>query len=218
MKISIDNATKRLKKATVIDGVSLEFESGKVYGLCGYNGCGKTMLMRMIAGLIKPTTGSVSVDGKRLGEDIDFPESIGLLIESPAFLDSYTALDNLKLIASIKRVVSEEEIRHSLERVQLDPDDIRKFKKFSLGMKQRLGIAAAIMEKPDLLLLDEPTNALDVDGVELAAGIIREEKARGALIILACHDREFLRSAADVVIQIEGGKITGTEEISHDVD
>lgn len=218
MKISIDNATKRLKKATVIDGVSLEFESGKVYGLCGYNGCGKTMLMRMIAGLIKPTTGSVSVDGKRLGEDIDFPESIGLLIESPAFLDSYTALDNLKLIASIKRVVSEEEIRRSLERVQLDPDDIRKFKKFSLGMKQRLGIAAAIMEHPDLLLLDEPTNALDVDGVELAAGIIREEKARGALIILACHDREFLRSAADVVIQIENGKITGTEEISHDVD
>lgn len=216
MKIDIVNATKRLKRATVVDNVSLEFESGKVYGLCGYNGCGKTMLMRMIAGLIKPTTGSVSVDGRRLGEDIDFPESIGLLIESPAFLDNYTALDNLKLIASIKRVVSEEEIRRSLDRVQLDPDDIRKFKKFSLGMKQRLGIAAAIMEHPDLLLLDEPTNALDVDGVELAAGIIQEEKARGALIILACHDKDFLRSAADVIIQIERGKITEIEELSHD--
>ncbi len=216
MKIDIVNATKRLKRATVVDNVSLEFESGKVYGLCGYNGCGKTMLMRMIAGLIKPTTGSVSVDGRRLGEDIDFPESIGLLIESPAFLDNYTALDNLKLIASIKRVVSEEEIRRSLDKVQLDPDDIRKFKKFSLGMKQRLGIAAAIMEHPDLLLLDEPTNALDVDGVELAAGIIQEEKARGALIILACHDKDFLRSAADVIIQIERGKITEIEELSHD--
>lgn len=213
MKITVDNATKRLKRATVLDGVSLELESGRVYGLCGCNGCGKTMLMRLIAGLIRPTLGTVTVDGKRIGEDIDFPESLGLLIENPAFLDNYTALENLRLIAGIKRVASQDDIRRSLERVQLDVNDQRRFRKFSLGMKQRLGIAAAIMERPELLLLDEPTNALDADGVRLAAGIIAEEKARGALIVLACHDREFLRSAADVIFSMDGGRITGREEL-----
>ena len=167
MEIVLNNVKKTIKKATVIDGISAKWTGGKVYGLCGYNGCGKTMLMRLVAGLIRPTEGSVIIDGKELGKDIDFPESIGLMIENPAFLDHYTAMQNLQLVASLKKKATREDCIDALNRVNLDPNDLRTFKKFSLGMKQRLGIAAAIFEKPDLILLDEPTNALDADGTEL---------------------------------------------------
>lgn len=211
MKIVLDHVTKKIKKATVIEEICAQWTSGKVYGLCGYNGCGKTMLMRLVAGLIRPTEGSITIDGKELGKDMDFPDSIGLMIENPAFLDQYTALENLKLIASLKKKATEEDCIDALNRVNLDPNDIRTFKKFSLGMKQRLGIAAAIFEKPDLILLDEPTNALDADGTELAAKIIREERDRGALIVLACHEREFLESAADEIIKIEHGRFVESE-------
>ena len=211
MEIVLNNVKKTIKKATVIDGISAKWTGGKVYGLCGYNGCGKTMLMRLVAGLIRPTEGSVIIDGKELGKDIDFPESIGLMIENPAFLDHYTAMQNLQLVASLKKKATREDCIDALNRVNLDPNDLRTFKKFSLGMKQRLGIAAAIFEKPDLILLDEPTNALDADGTELAAKIIREERERGALIVLACHEREFLENAADEIIKIEHGRFVEDE-------
>ena len=216
MEIILNNVKKTIKKATVIDGISAKWTGGKVYGLCGYNGCGKTMLMRLVAGLIRPTEGSVTIDGKELGKDIDFPESIGLMIENPAFLDHYTAMQNLQLVASLKKKATREDCIDALNRVNLDPNDLRTFKKFSLGMKQRLGIAAAIFEKPDLILLDEPTNALDADGTELAAKIIREERERGALIILACHERQFLENAADEVIKIEHGQFVEDENETED--
>ena len=216
MEIVLNNVKKTIKKATVIDGISAKWTGGKVYGLCGYNGCGKTMLMRLVAGLIRPTEGSVIIDGKELGKDIDFPESIGLMIENPAFLDHYTAMQNLQLVASLKKKATREDCIDALNRVNLDPNDLRTFKKFSLGMKQRLGIAAAIFEKPDLILLDEPTNALDADGTELAAKIIREERERGALIILACHERQFLENAADEVIKIEHGQFVEDENETED--
>lgn len=216
MEIILNNVKKTIKKATVIDGISAKWMGGKVYGLCGYNGCGKTMLMRLVAGLIRPTEGSVTIDGKELGKDIDFPESIGLMIENPAFLDHYTAMQNLQLVASLKKKATREDCIDALNRVNLDPNDLRTFKKFSLGMKQRLGIAAAIFEKPDLILLDEPTNALDADGTELAAKIIREERERGALIILACHERQFLENAADEVIKIEHGQFVEDENEMED--
>lgn len=216
MEIILNNVKKTIKKATVIDGISAKWTGGKVYGLCGYNGCGKTMLMRLVAGLIRPTEGSVTIDGKELGKDIDFPESIGLMIENPAFLDHYTAMQNLQLVASLKKKATREDCIDALKRVNLDPNDLRTFKKFSLGMKQRLGIAAAIFEKPDLILLDEPTNALDADGTELAAKIIREERKRGALIILACHERQFLENAADEVIKIEHGQFVEDENEMED--
>ena len=216
MEIILNNVKKTIKKATVIDGISAKWTGGKVYGLCGYNGCGKTMLMRLVAGLIRPTEGSVIIDGKELGKDIDFPESIGLMIENPAFLDHYTAMQNLQLVASLKKKATREDCIDALNRVNLDPNDLRTFKKFSLGMKQRLGIAAAIFEKPDLILLDEPTNALDADGTELAAKIIREERERGALIILACHERQFLENAADEVIKIEHGQFVEDENETED--
>ena len=166
--------------------------------------------------MIRPTEGSVTIDGKELGKDIDFPESIGLMIENPAFLDHYTAMQNLQLVASLKKKATREDCIDALNRVNLDPNDLRTFKKFSLGMKQRLGIAAAIFEKPDLILLDEPTNALDADGTELAAKIIREERERGALIILACHERQFLENAADEVIKIEHGQFVEDENETED--
>ena len=191
MKIEIKNLTKVLGGNTVVDNVNITMESGTVYGLCGYNGCGKTMLMRLIAGLIIPTKGSVSYDGKTLGKQLDFPPSIGILIENPAFLDSRSGFDNLKLLASIKGKV----------------DDKKKFRKYSLGMKQRLGIASAIMESPDLIILDEPTNALDSNGVELTQKLIRKECERGALVIMTCHDREILENVCDVIYTIEHGKI-----------
>ncbi len=180
MKIEVQNVTKRIKDATVLDRICLTMESGTVYGLRGKNGSGKTMLMRAICGLILPTEGTITIDGERMGQEISFPRSVGALIETPSFLPGYTGLRNLQILASIQRRVGKEEIEDSIRRVGLDPADKRKYKKYSLGMKQRLGIAAAIMEKPDLVVLDEPINALDEKGVELVRDILREEKERGA--------------------------------------
>ncbi|MBO5383958.1 MAG: ABC transporter ATP-binding protein [Ruminococcus sp.] len=207
MKIEIKELSKVLSGNKVVDNVNITMESGKVYGLCGYNGCGKTMLMRLIAGLIHPTKGTISYDGKVLGKQLDFPPSIGILIENPAFLDSRSGFDNLKLLASIKGKADKNTVSASIRRVGLDPDDKKKYRKYSLGMKQRLGIAAAVMESPDLIILDEPTNALDSDGVEITQKLIREERERGALIIMTCHDREILENMCDVIYTIEHGKI-----------
>lgn len=207
MKIQILAVTKKIKGRMILDQVSMELYSGKVYGLMGPNGSGKTMLLRLIAGLILPTEGEVWIDEKRLGEEIDFPESIGALIENPAFQPYYTGYKNLELLAALKRQVGEAEIREALRKVDLDPDDKRKFSKYSLGMKQRLGIAAAIMESPEILLLDEPTNALDEQGVEIVTELIKRERNKGTLIVLASHDAVFLETIADEIYQVKNGKI-----------
>lgn len=206
MIITLDKAAKTIHGAQVLKSVSLELVSGRVYGLMGPNGSGKTMLMRLACGLILPSSGSVEIDGKRLGYDMDFPESVGLLIESPAFLPSYTGYKNLELLASIKGRVSAEDLRNALRDVGLEPADKRKYRKYSLGMKQRLGLAAAIMEKPDLLILDEPTNALDREGVKLVPELVKREKKRGALVLLTCHDSALLREMSDTIVLIEEGR------------
>jgi len=207
MRIDIHNLTKIIKGNKVIDNINITMESGKVYGLCGYNGCGKTMLMRLISGLILPTEGTISYDGKNLGKQFDFPPSIGILIENPSFLDSRSGFDNLMLLASIKGIADKEKVISSLKKVGLNPNDKKKFRKYSLGMKQRLGIASAIMESPELIILDEPTNALDSDGVELTKKLIREECKRGALVIMTCHDKEILEDVCDTIYSIEHGRI-----------
>ena len=166
------------------------------------------MLMRMIAGLIYPTQGKVLIQEKEISGGKAYPVNLGMLIENPAFLDGYTGLNNLKFLASINQRVTEQEIRDTITRVGLDADDTRKYKKYSLGMKQRLGIAAAIFEHPDILILDEPVNALDEDGVALVQQIIEEEKQRGALILLSCHDREFLEGASDVLYRMKAGVLS----------
>ncbi len=207
MKIDLINATKTIGKAVILDDVTLSLESGRIYGLQGPNGSGKTMLMRLIAGLIQPTSGDVLIDSKRLGTDMDFPPSIGMLIENPAFLPNYTGLKNLELLASLKDEISIDRIRETLTRVGLDPDDKRRVRKYSLGMKQRLGVAAAVMEEPELILLDEPTNALDNKGVARIRDILREERERGALVVMACHDGEILRECSDEIFKVQNGRV-----------
>lgn len=207
MKIDITHATKEIGGSILLDDVTLTLQSGRIYGLQGPNGSGKTMLLRLIAGLIRPSSGSVSIDGKRLGADMDFPPSVGLLIENPAFLPNDTGLKNLELLTSLKGTTDSGQIRRTLSRTGLDPDDPRKVRKYSLGMKQRLGVAAAIMEQPELILLDEPTNALDDKGIACICDILRQERERGALIVLACHDAEILYPLSDEVIKVCDGRV-----------
>ncbi len=207
MNILIKNATKQIHKTMILDNVNLELNGGNIYGFQGPNGSGKTMLMRLVAGLIRPTSGEVIIDGKKLGDAFDFPTSMGLLIENPSFLPDYTGLKNLELLAGIKNRVDTAQICQTLSDVGLNPEDKRKYRKYSLGMKQRLGIAAAIMEQPDLLLMDEPTNALDDKGVEKICELLRRERERGALIILSCHDASALGKLSDVIYTIDGGRV-----------
>ncbi len=207
-QIEIKNVTKIIKHNTVIDNVSLTVNSGKITGLKGVNGSGKTMLMRLVSGLILPTSGEIIIDGETLGKDITFPRSIGTLIENPAFLDNYSGFQNLKLLASIQGKISDEEIREAIIDVELNPDDKKKFRKYSLGMKQRLGIAAAVMEHPDIIILDEPTNALDSDGVQMVKRILQKEKERGALILISCHDLDVLKELSDVIYLMNVGRLS----------
>lgn len=208
MDIQVNNVSKTFGATTIINNVSLHLTSGHIYGFQGINGCGKTMLMRLIAGLMYPTKGEVVVDGHVLHGQNSFPSNMGLLIENPAFLGGYTGLDNLKMLAGIKGKIGDTEIWDTLVRVGLDPSDKKKYKKYSLGMKQRLGIACAIMEKPELLILDEPFISLDETGVQTVFDIIQQEKARGALVIMACHEYETLASLSDEIFRITAGTIT----------
>lgn len=207
MYIKCENATKKIKDRLVLNNICISLEKGKVHGIRGYNGSGKTMLLRAIAGLIKLSEGKIIVDKKTVGKDTPFPENVGVLIEYPSFIPDYTGFKNLLFLAKIKNKINEEEIRKTLLMVGLDPNDKRKFKKYSLGMKQRLGIAQAIMEKPDLLLLDEPTNALDEKGIQLMVQIIKEIKNDGKTIIVTSHDREFLGQVADDIYTISEGVV-----------
>lgn len=212
MEISVVSATKYIRNALILDNINIHLQSGMIYGLQGPNGSGKTMFLRLLSGLIYPTTGSVLVNGKELGKDIDFPESLGLLLENPAFLPNYDGFHNLETLSKIRNSISSDNIRETIRTVGLNPDDPRKFKKYSLGMKQRLGIAAALMERPELLLLDEPTNALDADGVELVCNLILEEKQRGTLVVLSCHDANILERLADEILVVHSGQITVREK------
>ena len=208
MEIILKNVCKNIRKIPILCNISLELHSGIIYGLRGVNGSGKTMLMRLLAGLIRQTSGTISIDGKMLGKDISFPEDIGILIENPAFLDNYTGVENLRLLANIRGKVGEERLTEIINQVGLKPDDKRKYKQYSLGMKQRLGIAGAVLEHPSLLLIDEPTNALDSDGVEMVKQLVLEEKERGALIILACHDFSVLNYLSDEIFLVKEGSLS----------
>ena len=205
--VRLEDYCKSFKSAEVLKNINLTLESGKVIGLKGKNGSGKTMLMRAISGLILPTSGKVYINDKELGRHISFPPSIGILIENPSFIGNYTGLKNLKVLASIQNRVSDEQIRKALKDIGLDPDDKRTYRKYSLGMKQKLGIAAAVMENPDIIILDEPINALDDVSVEKVHDILEEQKKRGAVIIIACHDKEELDQLSDEIIEISDGRI-----------
>lgn len=207
MKIEINNVWKKIGQTEVLKDINLEFEGGKIYGLRGKNGSGKTMLMRAICGLINVTKGEIVINGKKLGKDMSFPDSVGVLIENPAFIDSFSGYRNLKALADINHIIGEEEIKNVIKLVGLDPNNKKKYKTYSLGMKQRLGIAAAIMEKPEIILLDEPINALDENGVEEIREILFNLRSEERIIIVACHDREELDALSDEIIEIHEGSI-----------
>lgn len=207
MYLELKDISKDIKKVNILHDINFRMEGGKVYGLKGKNGCGKTMLMRTISGLIKPTTGVIDINGRILWRDMTFPDSIGVLIENPSFIDSYTGYDNLKMLADIKGIIGEEEICSALRKVGLDPEDKRKYRKYSLGMKQKLGIACAFMEHPDIVIMDEPINAIDEAGVKLVRKIMDELKNEGKIIIIACHDAEEMELLADVIYEMENGTI-----------
>lgn len=218
MKLELRQVAKKIRGVWILKDINLTLESGRIYGLWGKNGCGKTMLMRLMSGLILPTEGQVLLDGRELGKELDFPESVGLLLENPAFLNGYTGLENLRALAEIKGLVGEEEIRRTLAQVGLDPDDTRKYRKYSLGMKQRLGIACAVMEKPELILLDEPVNAIDEKGVVTIREMLLSLKEENRLIVLACHDREELELLADEIITMGEGCINGRRTVGEEAE
>jgi len=215
-EIKIENLSKQIKDALILDKVSITLTSGKIYGLRGKNGSGKTMLMRAMSGLLIPDSGVVIINGKTLHKDISFPESIGILIENPSFLPQYTGFKNLKLLAGLTGGISDEDIKTALDRVGLDPEDKRTYRKYSLGMKQKLGIANAIMGEPDIIILDEPINALDEESVKKIKKVLLEIRDKDKLIIIACHDREELEYLSDIIYEIKDGSIVDRKEITND--
>ena len=211
MHIEVNRASKTIKKVKVLEDVCLRLESGTVYGIEGHNGSGKTMLMRAILGLIHLDSGNILVDGMRIGADLDFAPDAGVLIESPSFLPSKTGRDNLLYLVRIKNAVGEAEVDAALEKVGLADARGKKYRQYSLGMRQRLGIAGAIVEKPKLVVLDEPTNALDESGIDMAVKVVAEQKARGALVIVSCHSAELLSRMVDVRIRMAEGRVLDVE-------
>lgn len=209
--IELRDVTKVIKKNTVLNHINYMFQESNVYGLYGENGSGKTMLLRAIAGLIVPSEGEIIYNGKKLHKDISFPDNTGIVIENMELLPRFTARENLKLLAKIKKQATDADIDEALYAVGLDPESHMKVKKFSLGMKQRLNIAQAIFEKQNVILLDEPTNALDKEGVELIYKLIAKEKQRGATIVIATHHKEDLVKMCDVVLKISNGELLAEE-------
>ena len=205
--IVLEHVTKRIHKNIVLRDIDMTFQEGIVYGLRGYNGSGNTVLLRIISGLIRPTNGRICIDGQILGKDMDFPSSMGVLIENPAFLDDFSGKENLEMIMSINKVIDENRLMGCLNEVGLTQSKDLKYKKYSLGMKQRLGIAAAFMEKPKLILLDEPTNALDEEGIQMLEKLINEMRDNNRIIIIASHEKDFLNKIADIVYLMDKGSI-----------
>ncbi len=211
MNIIVNDYTKVIQKKTVLDNVSVVLPAGKVYGISGKNGSGKTMLLRAVGGLIVPSSGSVDVFGQRLSAKKPFPDSLGIVIEQVQFFNHLSAFTTLQIIAQIKKIASDDMITRTLERVGLDPEDKLPVKKFSLGMKQKLAIAQAIMEEPALILFDEPTNSLDEESVDDFYQLVKEEKERGATVLITSHHQEDLLQCADDFFHMSKGKIQKLE-------
>ncbi len=206
--ITVKNLTKKFKEATVLNDVSVEFESGKVHGLIGRNGSGKTMLMKCICGIVPYKIGEIRVNDKIIGKDVDIPANVGVIIETPGFLPNYSGFNNLKFLAKIKNKIGKDEIRKAISSVGLNPDDKKHVGKYSLGMRQRLGLAQAIMEDPDILILDEPMNGLDKDGVKDMRQYLLDLKEQGKTILIASHSAEDIDVLCDTVCEMDKGVLT----------
>lgn len=203
--IEVQNVVKRFRDQVVLKNVSISFEKGKIHGIVGRNGSGKTVFFKCICGLMHPEEGVILVNGKRVGRDVDMPEDIGAIIEAPGFLPNYSGYKNLRFLANIRRKIGKEEILNVLKTVGLDPESRKHVGKYSLGMRQRLGIAQAIMEDPEILILDEPMNGLDNAGVQDIRALLLELKAQGKTILLASHNHEDIAALCDTVHEMDGG-------------
>lgn len=203
--IEVQNVVKRFRDQVVLKNVSISFEKGQIHGIVGRNGSGKTVLFKCICGLMHPEEGAIRVNGKRVGRDVDMPEDIGAIIEAPGFLPNYSGYKNLRFLANIRRKIGKEEILNVLKTVGLDPESRKHVGKYSLGMRQRLGIAQAIMEDPEILILDEPMNGLDNAGVQDIRALLLELKAQGKTILLASHNHEDIAALCDTVHEMDGG-------------
>lgn len=206
--IIIENLTKKFKETEVLSNINITFEKGKIHGLIGRNGSGKTMLMKCICGLVPVTSGTISINGKIVGKDIEIPENIGVIIENPGFIPSYSAYQNLFFLSKITSKIGKSEIRNSIQSVGLDPDNKKHVGKYSLGMRQRLGLAQAIMENPDILILDEPMNGLDKEGVADMRKYLLNLKEQGKTILLASHSAEDIEILCNTVCEMDKGRLT----------
>ena len=206
--IDMKNINLKIGKNDILKNINVEFEKGKIHGLIGRNGSGKTMLMKCICGFVKPTDGTVFVADKQIGKDCDFPDSVGIIIETPGFIPYYSGYRNLKLLADLNKKIDKEKIRNTMQMVGLVPDLKRHVKKYSLGMRQRLGLAQAIMENPDLLILDEPMNGLDKDGVSDMRKYLLNLKEQGKTILIASHSAEDIEILCDTVCEMDKGVLT----------
>lgn len=205
--LKVENVCLTLNKKDILQGICMEMIPGQIYGLVGNNGCGKTMLMKVICGLIVPTSGRVTMDGLEVGEDVDYLPNTGIIIETPGFLPYYSGRKNLRLLARIRGEILKEEIDKYMRIVGLEPELRLPVRKYSLGMRQRLGIAQALMEGQKILILDEPMNGLDKSGVADVRRLLIEKRAEECLIILASHNREDIEVLCDTVYEMDAGRI-----------
>ena len=205
--IEVKDVDLIIGKDQILNKINVCFEKGKIHGLIGRNGSGKTMLMKCVCGFVRYTKGEIFVEGQKIGKDIDFPKNIGIIIETPGFIPYYSGYKNLKLLAGLKNKIGKKEIEETLELVGLDPKLKKSVRKYSLGMRQRLGMAQAIMEKPDIYILDEPMNGLDKHGVADMRELLLKLKEQGATIILASHSAEDIEILCDTVHEMDRGNI-----------
>jgi ABC-2 type transport system ATP-binding protein len=205
--ISVKGVGLTIKRDVILTDINVEFEKGKIHGLIGRNGSGKTMLMKCICGFVRPTKGYVIFAGKRIGKDTDFPGNAGIIIETPGFIPYYSGYRNLKILAGLNRKIGKEEIMQTLELVGLKGAEKKLVRKYSLGMRQRLGLAQAIMEQPDILILDEPMNGLDNKGVEEMRQILLGLKKEGKTILLVSHNSEDIKVLCDTIHEMDHGEI-----------
>ena len=212
--IRVEGVYKRFGTDTVLKDVSRSFERGRIHGIVGNNGSGKTVLMKCICGFLIPDSGSITVNGERVGVDVDFPHDMGLIIETPGFLPNITGVKNLEILASLNKKIGLEQIAAAIRRVGLDPLMKKPVGKYSLGMRQRLGIAQAIMENPSLLILDEPLNGLDKHGVAEMRQLIKGLKEQGKTILLASHNQGDIDELCDTVCEMDAGVMTMIREES----
>ena len=211
--IVIDKLTKSFKGKTVLEDVNMRLQEGRIYGIVGDNGSGKTVLLKLICGFMKPDSGTVTVNGKVIGKDADFPENTGIIIEAPGFLPNYSGMKNLEYLASIRGKIGKEQIESAMKTVGLDPSSKLRVGKYSLGMKQRLGIAQAIMENQQLLILDEPMNALDKDAVEEMRKLFLSFKASGKTMLIVSHNEGDISTLCDEVYEFDGARIKRRENV-----